>query len=70
MKQAVNRIEKLAEFVWKRAKIIIIATAIIIITALLSFFNFSFDLNILSSFNEGNEASEEYSALVAKYSSG
>ena len=59
--------ERIAEFVYKRSKPIIIFVAIVNIAALVSFIRFSFDTDFMNTFSEGNPEAEEYSQLNAKY---
>lgn len=61
---------KIADFIYKRSKQIIIAVVLLNIISLASFINFSFDTDFLSSFSEGNPKAEEFNALNEKYSSG
>jgi len=59
--------ERIANFVYKHSKLIIILVVIVNITALISFFRFNFNTDFLSTFNEGNPKAEEYYQLSEKY---
>ena len=58
---------KIADFIYRRSRLISILVAILTITALVSFFRFSFDTDFMSAFREGNPKAEEYNRLNAKY---
>jgi len=62
--------EKLANFIYKHSKLIIILVVLVNITALVSFYRFDFDTDFMSAFNEGNPKAEEYNSLNEKYSTG
>jgi len=62
--------EKIASFVYKWSKLIIIVVAILNIIALASFFRFKLDTDFLSYFTEGNPKAEEYNRLNEKYQVG
>jgi len=59
--------ERIADFIYKHSKLIIILVVIVNITALASFFRFNFDAAFMSTFNEGNPKAEEYNQLNEKY---
>jgi len=61
--------ENIADFIYKRSKLIIILVVIVNIFALASFFRFNFDADFMSTFNEGNPKAEEYNQLNEKYGS-
>lgn len=62
--------ERIARFVYKRSRLIIILVAILNIVALGSFFRFELDTDFLSFFYEGNPRAEEYDRLNEKYQVG
>jgi len=63
-------VERIAGFVYKRSRLIIILVAILNIVALASFFRFELDTDFLNFFTEGNPAAEEYHRLNEKYQIG
>ena len=60
--------ERIADFIYRHTKLIIIFVVLVNITALVSFYRFELDTDFLSAFNEGNPKAEEYSSLNEKYS--
>ncbi|MBN2240278.1 MAG: RND family transporter [Dehalococcoidales bacterium] len=62
--------EKIADFIYRYSKLIIIAVVILNITALCSFYRFNFDTDFMSTFSEGNPKAEEYNRLNEKYQTG
>ncbi len=62
--------ERIANFIYKRSRLIIILVVLINITALVSFYRFEFDTDFMSAFSEGNPRAEEYNNLNEKYSTG
>ncbi len=62
--------ERIADFIYRHTKLIIIFVVLVNITALVSFYRFELDTDFLSAFNEGNPKAEEYSSLNEKYSTG
>jgi len=58
---------RIASFVYKRSRLIIILVVILNIVALASFFRFQLDTDFLSFFTEGNPKAEEYGQLNEKY---
>ncbi|MFH1662548.1 MAG: MMPL family transporter [Chloroflexota bacterium] len=62
--------EKIANFVYDRSKLIIVIVVIINITALASFFRFNLNTEFLGFFTEGNPRAEEYHQLNQKYQTG
>lgn len=62
--------ERIARFVYRRSRPIIIVVAILNIAALASFFRFELDADFLSLFTEGNPKTEEYDRLNEKYQIG
>ncbi len=62
--------ERIASFIYKRSKPIIILVAILNIVALASFFRFELDTDFLSLFTAGNPKAEEYDRLNEKYQIG
>jgi len=62
--------ERIANFVYDRAKLIIIFVVIINITALASFLRFNLDTDFLGFFTQGNPRAEEYNQLNQKYQTG
>jgi len=63
-------VERIANFVYKWSKPIIILVAILNIIALASFFRFSLDTDFLSFFSKGNPRAIEYDQLNEKYQVG
>jgi predicted RND superfamily exporter protein len=63
-------VKRIADFIYDRAKLIIILVIIINIVALASFYRFNLDTDFLSFFTEGNPRAEEYHQLNEKYQSG
>ena len=61
--------ERIADFIYKHSKLIIVLVVIVNISALASFFRFNFDADFMSTFNEGNPKAEEYNQLNEKYGS-
>ena len=61
---------RIASFVYKRSRLIIILVAILNIAALASLFRFQLDTDFLSFFSEGNPRAEEYDLLNEKYQIG
>ena len=62
--------ERIANFVYKRSRLIIILVVILNIVALASFFRFQLDTDFLGFFTEGNPKTEEYDRLNEKYQIG
>ena len=62
--------ERIANFVYDRAKLIIIIVVIINIAALASFFRFNLDTDFIGFFTQGNPRAEEYHQLNQKYQTG
>jgi predicted RND superfamily exporter protein len=62
--------EKLANFVYDRSKLIIVIVLIINIAALASFFRFNLDTDFIGFFTQGNPRAEEYHQLNQKYKTG
>jgi len=62
--------ERIANLVYDRAKLIIIVVVIINIAALASFFRFNLNTDFLSFFTQGNPRAEEYNQLNQKYQTG
>jgi len=62
--------ERIANFVYDKSKLIIIIVVIINIAALASFFRFSLDTDFLGFFTQGNPRAEEYHQLNQKYQTG
>ncbi len=62
--------ERIARFVYKRSRLIIVLVAILNIVALASFFSFELDTDFLSLFTEGNPKTGEYDQLNEKYQIG
>lgn len=62
--------ERIASFIYKQSRLIIIVVAILNVVALASFFRFQLDTDFLSFFTEGNPKTEEYDELNEKYQIG
>ena len=62
--------ERIAKFVYRRSRLIIILVAILNIVALASLFRFELDTDFLSLFTAGNPKAEEYNQLNEKYQIG
>jgi len=62
--------ERIANFVYRRATLIIVLVAIVNIVALASFFRFELDTDFLSFFTSGNPKTEEFDRLNEKYQIG
>jgi len=62
--------ERIARFVYRRAKLIIAIVIVINIAALASLFRFNLNTDFLSSFTQGNPKAEEFNQLNEKYESG
>ncbi|MFC2056958.1 RND family transporter [Chloroflexota bacterium] len=62
--------ERIAKFVYDKAKLIIILVAILNIAALASFFRFELDTDFLNFFTSGNSRAEEFDRLKEKYETG
>ncbi len=62
--------ERIANFVYDRSKLIIIIVVFINIAALASFFRFNLNTDFLGFFTEGNPRAEEYHQLNQKYQTG
>ncbi len=62
--------ERIANLVYDRAKLIIIVVVIINIAALASFFRFNLNTDFLGFFTQGNPRAEEYNQLNQKYQTG
>ena len=62
--------ERIARFVYKRSRLIIVLVVILNIAALGSFFRFELDTDFLSFFYEGNPKAEEFHRLNEKYQIG
>jgi len=63
-------VERIANFIYNKSKLIIILVAILNIVALASFFRFELDTDFLSLFTAGNPKAEEYDLLNEKYQIG
>jgi predicted RND superfamily exporter protein len=63
-------VEKLANFIYYRAKAIIALVVVLNIAAAVSFINFSINADFMSTFSEGNPKAEQFHQLNEKYSSG
>ena len=63
-------VERIANFVYDRSKLIIAIVVILNIAALASFFRFNLDTDFLSFFTQGNPRAEEYHQLNQKYQTG
>ena len=62
--------ERIANFVYDRSKLIIVIVVIINIAALASFFRFNLNTDFLGFFTQGNPRAEEYHQLNQKYQTG
>ena len=62
--------ERIANFVYSRARLIIAVVVVLNIVALASFFRFELDTDFLSLFTAGNPKAEEYDQLNEKYQIG
>ncbi len=62
--------ERIARFVYKRSRLIIVLVVILNIAALASFFRFELDTDFLGFFTEGNPKAEEFHRLNEKYQIG
>ncbi|MFC2052382.1 RND family transporter [Chloroflexota bacterium] len=62
--------EKIANFVYSKSRLIIILVAILNIIAFVSFFRFELDTDFLSFFTSGNPRAEEFDRLKEKYETG
>ncbi len=62
--------ERIANFIYDRAKIIIAVVVILNLLALASFVNFKLDTNFLEFFTKGNPRTAEYNSLNEKYQIG
>ena len=62
--------ERIARFIYKQSRLIILLVAILNIAALASFFRFQLDTDFLSLFTAGNPKAEEYDQLNEKYQIG
>jgi len=62
--------ERIANFIYAKSRIIIILVAILNIIALASFFRFEIDTDFLSFFTTGNPKTEEFDRLNEKYQIG
>ncbi|MDP2730219.1 MAG: MMPL family transporter [Dehalococcoidales bacterium] len=62
--------ERIARFVYKRSRLIIILVFILNIAAMASFFRFKLDTDFLSFFTSGNPRAEEFDRLKGKYETG
>jgi len=63
-------VERIGDFIYRRARLIIILVAIINVVALASFFRFGLDTDFISFFTAGNPKAVEYDQLNAKYQVG
>jgi len=63
-------VERIANFVYTRAKLIIAVVIVLNIAALASFYRFNIDTDFLSAFTQGNPRAEEFNRLNEKYQSG
>jgi len=63
-------VERIASFVYKRSRLIIVLVAILNIVALASFFRFELDTDFLNLFTAGNPKAEKYDQLNEKYQIG
>jgi len=62
--------ERIANFIYKRSRLIIILVVLVNIIAMASFYRFEFDTDFMSAFSEGNPKAEEYNSLNEKYATG
>jgi predicted RND superfamily exporter protein len=62
--------ERIANFVYSRARLIIAVVVVLNIVALASFFRFELDTDFLSLFTAGNPKAEEFDRLNEKYQIG
>ncbi|GAF86818.1 unnamed protein product, partial [marine sediment metagenome] len=62
--------ERIANFIYNKSRLIIVLVAILNIVALASFYRFELDTDFLSLFTEGNPRAEEYDRLNEKYQIG
>ena len=62
--------ERIANLVYNRAKLIIIIVAILNIVAAASFFRFKLDTDFINFFAAGNPKAEEFNSLNEKYQTG
>lgn len=62
--------DRLASFVYDRARLIIIITVVLTVIALASVYRFELDTDFMSFISDGNPKSEVYNALNAKYQNG
>ena len=62
--------EKIANFIFSKSKLIIAFVIILNIVSLVSFIRFSLDTDFLSFFAAGNPAAQEYDRLNEKYNTG
>jgi hypothetical protein len=62
--------ERIANFVYKRSKLIIALVVVFNIAAAISFYRFNIDTDFLSTFSQGNPKAAEFNQLNAKYQSG
>jgi len=63
-------LEKLANFIYNRARLIIIIAIILNLISLASFSRFSLDTDFVSFFSEGNPKAADYNRIMDKYQSG
>jgi len=62
--------EKIASFIYRRARLIIAIVAVLNVVALASFFRFEIDADFLNFFTTGNPKAEEFDRLNEKYQIG
>ena len=62
--------EKIASFIYRRARLIIAIVAVLSVVALASFFRFEIDADFLNFFTTGNPKAEEFDRLNEKYQIG
>jgi hypothetical protein len=63
-------VDRIADFTYRRAKVIIAIVVILNLASLASFFRFHLETDFLALFSQGNPRAEEYSHLNQKYHSG
>jgi len=62
--------ERIANFVYSKSRLIIILVVILNIAAIVSFFRFELDTDFLNFFTSGNPRAEEFDRLKGKYETG
>jgi len=63
-------VERIASFVYKHSRVIIIIVVVLNLVALASFYRFQLDTDFLSLFTKGNPRAEEYDQIQEKYQIG